>query len=87
MNFLFSSVLPSSGSSNSFNVVVSSCLRVWVIFVLQTQHDVCLRKKELQRSKVLAQLLLLPHHNCLILISSFKQGKKTFLVCISCLGT
>lgn len=46
MNFLFSSVLPSSGSSNSFNVVVSSCLRVWVIFVLQTQHDVCLRKKK-----------------------------------------
>lgn len=85
MNFLFSSVLPSSGSSNSFNVVVSSCLRVWVIFVLQTQHDVCLRKKNLQWSKVLAQPL--PHHNCLILISSFKQGKKTFLVCISCLGT
>lgn len=86
MNFLFSMVLPSSGSSNSFNVVVSSCLRVWVIFVLQTQHDVCLRKKKnLQWSKVLAQLL--PHNDCLILISSFKQRKKTFLVCISCLGT
>lgn len=67
MNFLFSSVLPSSGSSNSFNVVVSSCFRVWVIFVLQTQHDVCLRKKNLQWLKVLAQPL--SHHNCLILIS------------------
>lgn len=86
MNFLFSSVLPSSGSSNSFNVVVSSCLRVWVIFVLQTQHDVCLRKK-----KICSGWRFWPSPYLIttvwFLSVNLKKEKKTFLVCISCLGT